>query len=74
MIETKQRIEIEPKLQGQGIGGMVMQTALRRADAVGELAYVETDTTRNVEFYRRHGFEVAATEEVLGVQMWYLER
>ena len=51
-----------------------MQAALRRADAAGEPACVDTDTPRNVEFYRRHGFEVTATDEPLGVQMWYMER
>lgn len=67
-------VGVEPDLQGQGIGGKVMEAALQRVDAAGEPAYVETDTTRNVEFYRRSGFEVTATEEPLGVQMWYMER
>ncbi len=46
-------VGVEPDLQGQGIGGKMMEAALRRADAAGEPACVETDTTRNVEFYRR---------------------
>jgi ribosomal protein S18 acetylase RimI-like enzyme len=67
-------VGVEPDLQGQGIGGQMMEAALRRADAGGELACVETDTARNVAFYRRHGFEVTAREELLGAQMWYMER
>lgn len=67
-------VGVEPELQGQGIGGQVMKSALRRADAAGEPAYLETDTSRNVEFYRRLGFDVTATEEPLGVQIWYMER
>ncbi len=67
-------VGVEDDLRGQGIGGKMMEAALRRADAAGEVACVETDTTRNVEFYRRLGFEVTATEESLGVQMWYMER
>ncbi len=67
-------VGVEPDLQGQGIGGKVVEAALRVADAASEPAYLETDTARNVEFYRRHGFEVMGTEEPLGVQMWYMER
>jgi ribosomal protein S18 acetylase RimI-like enzyme len=67
-------VGVEPDLQGQGIGRKVVEAALRRADAASEPAYLETDTTRNVEFYRRHGFEVTAIGEPLGVQIWYMER
>lgn len=67
-------VGVEPKLQGQGIGGKLMEAVLRRADGAGEPAYLETDTTENVEFYRRRGFEVTATEEPLGVQVWYMQR
>jgi hypothetical protein len=45
---------------------------LARADAACEAAYVETDTIRDVKFYRRHGFEVTATGDPVGVQMWYI--
>jgi ribosomal protein S18 acetylase RimI-like enzyme len=67
-------VGVEPDLQGRGIGGTVLDAVLRRADATGEPACVETDTRRNVEFYRRCGFEVTAMAEPLGVQMWYMER
>jgi hypothetical protein len=43
-------------------------------DASGEAACVETDTAENVEFYRRCGFEVRATEESLGFPMWFMTR
>ncbi|MGH2447271.1 MAG: GNAT family N-acetyltransferase [Chloroflexota bacterium] len=67
-------VGVEPDLQGRGIGGTLMEAALRGPDAAGEPASVDTDTTRNVEFYRRLGFEVTATEEPLGVKAWYMER
>jgi ribosomal protein S18 acetylase RimI-like enzyme len=65
---------VESDLRGQGIGGTLMAEVLRQADASGEPVYLETDTPRNVEFYRRLGFEVVAQDEVLGVQVWYMQR
>lgn len=65
---------IEPDLQGHGIGGKLLEEALREAHAVGEPAYLETDTVENVEFYQRRGFKVVAQEDPLGVRTWYMER
>ncbi|HZU14887.1 MAG TPA: GNAT family N-acetyltransferase [Chloroflexota bacterium] len=67
-------VGVEPALQGRGIGRMLMEAALRQADAADEPAYLETDTPENVEFYRRRGFEVTGQEEPLGVRTWYMQR
>jgi len=38
-----------------------MGPVLGEADRMGLPCYLETMTTQNVAFYRRHGFEVIAT-------------
>lgn len=67
-------VGVDPELQGQGIGGKLMEAALGPADEAGEEAYLETDTPENVAFYRRRGFEVTGQEEPLQVRTWYMER
>jgi ribosomal protein S18 acetylase RimI-like enzyme len=59
-------LSVEPSCQGQGIGGMLIQPTLARADADGLPCYLETATEKNVRFYRKHGFEVLAEERIPG--------
>jgi GNAT superfamily N-acetyltransferase len=49
---------VEPALQGQGIGGRLIAPVMQRADEAGVPCYLETLKTRNLPFYRKHGFEV----------------
>jgi GNAT superfamily N-acetyltransferase len=67
---------VEPAVQGQGIGGRLLRPVLARADAVGLPCYLETETERNVVFYRKHGFEVVTEERVPGhgVILWTMAR
>ncbi len=57
---------VEPSRQGQGIGGMLMQPVLARADADGLPCYLETMNEKNVPFYEKHGFRVVSEGEVPG--------
>lgn len=50
-------IGVEPFAQGRGLGSAIMKHALRRVDADGCLAYLESTNPRNVALYRRFGFE-----------------
>jgi len=54
-------IGVDPARQGQGIGAALLRYALRRVDADGLPAYLESSNPRNVELYRRHGFEAIGT-------------
>jgi ribosomal protein S18 acetylase RimI-like enzyme len=67
---------VEPAAQGQGIGSSLLQPVLSRADAEGLPCYLETETERNVAFYRRHGFEVSTAERVAGhgPMLWFMTR
>jgi len=49
---------VDPVRQGQGVGARLLVEALRRIDAQGAPAYLESSNPRNIPLYQRHGFEV----------------
>ena len=51
---------VDPPVQGTGLGGRLIAPVLAEADAAGHPCYLETLAERNLAFYRRYGFEVAA--------------
>lgn len=55
---------VEPAQQGRGVGGALIAPMLLRIDGEGLPVYLETANERNIEFYRRHGFEVVAEQRV----------
>ena len=57
-----------------GVGGAVLAPVLRRADAIGVPAYLDTHREANLQFYARHGFEPVAGEVVDGLRYWGLRR
>ena len=48
---------VAPAHQGRGIGSALIRPVLQRCDHERVVAYLEATTTRNAEFYKRHGFE-----------------
>jgi len=69
-------VGVEPALQGQGVGGRLLQPVLARADASGLACYLETATLRDVQFYTRHGFQVVEEGDVpdVGEHYWTMRR
>ena len=67
---------VEPSRQGHGIGGALLEPVLARADAGETPCYLETQYERNVQFYERHGFEVAQVGSVPngGPRFWSMLR
>ena len=67
---------VAPASQGQGIGGRLIRPVLARADAAGLPCYLETETERNVTFYRKHGFAVLTAEAPPGhdLLLWTMAR
>lgn len=57
-------IGVVPDKQGNGYGSALLKHALKRCDAVGQLAYLEASSARSVPLYQRHGFEVVGTIQV----------
>jgi hypothetical protein len=62
--------------QGQGIGALLLQPALKQADLDGHPCYLETSTEGGVRFYQRHGFEVITKTQLLenAPPMWMMKR
>ena len=66
-----------PAAQGKGIGGRLLADMLGRVDREGMTTYLETQNERNVRFYRKFGFEVAAEEpfpKLEGLRNWGMLR
>ncbi|MFI4974221.1 MAG: GNAT family N-acetyltransferase [Caulobacterales bacterium] len=51
-------IGVDPSRQGQGLGSAILKESLKRCDADGIIAYLESSNPKNVPLYERHGFEV----------------
>jgi GNAT superfamily N-acetyltransferase len=65
---------VDPELQGQGIGSLVLREYTRRLDEAGEHSYLETEKPQNVALYQRFGFEVIDQSEFMGVPNWFMWR
>jgi len=66
---------VDPALQGQGLGGELINPVLEHADAEGMNCFLESGNERNLSFYRRHGFEVGGEVQVpKGPRVWGMLR
>lgn len=67
---------VDPDRQTRGWGQRLMKPIFERADADGLAVSLETMREGNVAYYRRHGFEVAATLAVPGggPTCWVMKR
>lgn len=69
-------IAVRRGARGHGIGHELMLPTMRRIDAEGAAAYVESSSEKNLTFYQRFGFEVTGEIELEpgGPRMWTLWR
>jgi GNAT superfamily N-acetyltransferase len=67
---------VDPRLQGQGVGGALLKVILDRADRDGLPAYLWTAKSHNVGFYQQHGFEVMTegVEPTSSIPFWTCRR
>ena len=67
---------VAPDYQNQGVGGLLLQPILNKADNEGLSCYLEATTQSSVHFYQKHGFEVVRTVELPGsnLQVWTMKR
>jgi GNAT superfamily N-acetyltransferase len=59
-------IGTEPARQGTGVGGLLLASRLKRCDAAGIPAYLESSKRSNVAYYEKFGFTVAGEIQVAG--------
>ncbi|WP_019854313.1 GNAT family N-acetyltransferase [Actinopolyspora mortivallis] len=57
-------VGVDPSQQGRGLAGVVIRPGLQEADRAGVPSFLETSDERNVEIYRRFGFEVQTEVQV----------
>lgn len=67
---------VDPPHQGQRVGSALIQSMLARADAEEARCYLETAKSRNVPFYRKHGFDVVEEIDIAagGPHVWIMVR
>ncbi len=67
-------LAVSPAWRRQGVARELMMRCCGRLDALGEVAWLETDLAINVAFYETLGFVVVRREPVLGVPNWFMRR
>lgn len=67
-------LAVDTALQGKGVGSRLMSQCCNRMDALGAVAYLETDKAINVAFYEKFGFSIAEKESILDVPNWFMTR
>ena len=67
-------IGVLPSHHGMGVGTKLMRIFCNEVDACSAKAYLETDLDENVRFYKKFGFKVIATSNILQVENRYMLR
>jgi len=63
---------VDPEQQRRGLGSLLLAPMLARCDQKRTRAYLETTRAENLQFYARHGFEVAHIVEREGWPKFWL--
>jgi ribosomal protein S18 acetylase RimI-like enzyme len=67
-------VGVLPAFQGSGVGTVLMQRFCHEVDARGGAAYLETDQSKNVRFYRKFGFQVIDEADIFDVKNYFMWR
>jgi predicted N-acetyltransferase YhbS len=67
-------IGVAPGRQGKGVGTALMRRYIEHLEGEKVAGYLETDRARNVEFYKKFGFVLQSSEELIGTPVWYMWR
>jgi GNAT superfamily N-acetyltransferase len=57
---------VDPACQGYGVGGQLVRTVLRQAEAQGKLCYLDTENPHNAPFYIQFGFRLVSEAPIAG--------
>lgn len=71
-------LAVDPRLQGNGVGSRLLDTNLKRIDALKSSAYLENSNPKNARLYERAGFvarqDIAPKGAPPMIAMWRLAR
>ena len=67
-------VAVDAHLRRTGIGTLLMKEYCSRLDRAHVAGYLETDTSSNVSFYERFGFETIDSADVLNTPNWFMKR
>ena len=67
-------LAINPLLQRQGIGSLLLSHLNEVADGEGTMIYLSTTQPKTVRLYERHGFRTVVQGTTLGVSNFYMVR
>lgn len=59
-------LAVDPVHQGRGLGGKLLEHGLAISDGEGAAVYLESSNPANLDFYRRHGFELLSEVQLPG--------
>ena len=62
-------VAVDPAHQGKGLGGKLLRATLDQAERQKLPCFLETQSERNVAFYRRYGFEVVEVGTIPGTDL-----
>lgn len=65
---------VEPSLQGQGLGSMLLEHLTAKADEAHVGCYLETASRVNLPLYQRYGFRIIHETEIIGLPAWFMWR
>jgi ribosomal protein S18 acetylase RimI-like enzyme len=55
---------VDPLHHGKGLGSALIQHVIGMCDRDNKFAYLESSNLKNIQFYKRHGFELLGTIQV----------
>lgn len=69
-------LAVDPDCQGQGVGSVLLQSVVDKADKEDLPVYLETGNPRNVPWYEKFGFATVYTEKAgfMGPTVFYMRR
>jgi GNAT superfamily N-acetyltransferase len=67
-------IGVDPAVQGQGVGRLLMERYCTALDGAGSVGCLETDEPENVAFYQKFGFAVAKEVQAIGTTTFFMVR
>lgn len=69
-------IAVDPAAQGSGYGRRLLEPIAEDADRRGIPCFLETSNEKNIEYFKRHGYELRGHAEVIpnDLQVWAMVR